>query len=62
MTSTKTVAALLASLALPALAQQPAPGSTMPMAPGHAMAGHPMSYETDQGPRDSWTLANFTGS
>ena len=45
-TSNMTAAAFLfAFLALPALAQQPAPGATMPMPmpPGHTMPGMPMA-------------------
>ena len=43
-TSNMTAAAfLLASLAFPALAQQPAPAATMPMSPGHTMPGMPMA-------------------
>ena len=44
MTSSPMLAAaiLLASLAFPALAQQPAPGAAMPMPPGHTMPGMPM--------------------
>ena len=44
MTNSPTIAAaiLLASLVLPALAQQPAPGAAMPMPPGHTMPGMSM--------------------
>lgn len=51
MTNTKTVIiAILATLAAPALAQQPAPGSTMPMAPGHAMPNPTMPNPTMPNP------------
>ena len=45
MTASKTfaAAALVAALAFPAFAQQPASGATMPMPPGHTMPGMPMA-------------------
>ena len=44
MTNSPTIAAavLLASMAFPALAQQPAPGAAMPMPQGHTMPGMSM--------------------
>ena len=50
MPTKKIVAAVLACLAFPALAQQPAPGASMPMPPGHTMPGHTMPGMAAQAP------------
>ena len=60
MTSSPTLATaiLLASLAFPALAQQPAPGAAMPMPPGHTMPGMPMPGMTMPGKPATPTAEN----